>query len=615
MKFLGKFWYLFLVLFITITLLIIFLFINKDNSYSNTDTSRETNFFVYAKENNIIYWDKDKDIKKVLSDEYLTNDDSYYMSYLYSLSHDETKLIFTDNYDDNLFDLKYVSLDNLNNEEELDITLIATSVEDAEIVYNGIIYLYENDLYYFDYDNANLIFENVDMYDVSEDGKSIYFLDKNEDLYKKELKNNKIEKINSSVYSMFELNNHILSITKNEHNNSYELYYDNELVTNSFLSLNSYSIKDNEFYFGKYEGTLTTDDSSINYTNDLSDLISTDDGYQILIFGQEGCKYTTDLLEEFSSLNNEYTIRYNYLDINELSYEDINYIESIVGSITGTPTTVILKDDELVTSFDGYIDYYELWDKLYDYIELEYNDYEYFDDAATYRYKDGVLTRVVDGMLYFDEDDNSQKIGDVGIVYNNPYSEDVKYYFYDTRRDKKIDTGIKNGTIEYFNSYNNYLVYSNDSSYYAMSYSNGKKSNLKKLGTDICYVDFYKGNLYYLNECDDDYIGTLTVLNDDEKSVISDYVSEFYFNKDRVFYINEDNELYYYLDNGKTKLIDSDVEYVQELNDVLYYFVDNDLDEDTYYYDCYYISEDNKKIRVDSDIDIGLFINITRNSF
>ena len=109
------------------------------------------------------------------------------------------------------------------------------------------------------------------------------------------------------------------------------------------------------------------------YSNSNS---TTNSKYELYYLGREGCGYCQMFQPNIDNIKKNYGINYIYVDIDEISSEELSdYLDRFeIGSSFGTPTIAIVKDGEYVANHVGYLSEQELYNflKKYGVITGEY---------------------------------------------------------------------------------------------------------------------------------------------------------------------------------------------------------------------------------------------------
>ena len=146
---------------------LIFIFIIVAIVVATNMQSNDTNdeFFAYVKDNSLILWNERNNEKIVLNSNFDSSKEMF-LDIHFAYSFDKTKIIYPYNISDNSVGLRYVDINNISEENS---QLIDDGVLLYEIVKNGLVYIKDMNLYYYDFNDKQMIAENITAYAVSND--------------------------------------------------------------------------------------------------------------------------------------------------------------------------------------------------------------------------------------------------------------------------------------------------------------------------------------------------------------------------------------------------------------------------------------------------------------
>src|SRR5699024_9353639 len=127
--------------------------------------------------------------KNNLGDAYIDEEYSNDQHLTYALSNDSKKLVFSDNISNDGYDLNYIDTRTLFKEGAIS-NLIDSEVNYSQITKEGVVYLKDNKLYYYDYKSKNEIADNVSDFWVMDSLEKVYYLNSDSNLYSINLEGN-----------------------------------------------------------------------------------------------------------------------------------------------------------------------------------------------------------------------------------------------------------------------------------------------------------------------------------------------------------------------------------------------------------------------------------------
>ena len=215
---------------------------------SNIKVEKETKYFMYVKNNNLILWNQTNNQKYVLNSNFDTK--SKIMLEIYSrYSADKSKIIYADNIDNNYVDLKYVDVNNINEESS---KIIAEDVLVYEVTEKGIVYIKDMDLYYYDYNITNEVASDITSYAITKDKKNLYYHLETGEVYKVNLDNLEQTIVASNMDGVGTYGDMVLSYQKKDA--LFDLYNGDELISDKVI--NQIDGEGDTLYFARYEGDL-----------------------------------------------------------------------------------------------------------------------------------------------------------------------------------------------------------------------------------------------------------------------------------------------------------------------------------------------------------------------
>lgn len=215
---------------------------------SNIKVEKETKYFMYVKNNNLILWNQTNNQKYVLNSNFDTK--SKIMLEIYSrYSADKSKIIYADNIDSNYVDLKYVDVNNINEESS---KIIAEDVLVYEVTEKGIVYIKDMDLYYYDYNITNEVASDITSYAITKDKRNLYYHLETGEVYKVNLDNLEQTIVASNMDGVGTYGDMVLSYQKKDA--LFDLYNGDELISDKVI--NQIDGEGDTLYFTRYEGDL-----------------------------------------------------------------------------------------------------------------------------------------------------------------------------------------------------------------------------------------------------------------------------------------------------------------------------------------------------------------------
>ena len=602
MNLVKKNWVDFLIIGVIIIIAII-LFIILNGVSKSVQNKR---WYIYAKENSIMLYDRKTNQKRKLSNNCFDDADEEYVyntSLIYKLSDDNRKIVFSDKITNNSYNLNYIDIKDLSN-EDLTSTLIATSVTSSQITKDGIIYNKDETLYYYDYTKTEKIAENIEDFILLQDLNIIFYRTNDDNLYSVEI-NEKLEskKIANKILYMAPYKNDILYLKQEKNSFTYELYIGDEMIDENVINIINTSLKDEELYYANYDGQI---DFSSNNSLEIKSLSEAKEsnGKIFLIIGSSNCSYTKELLENIEKLNENYNFVYNYIDLNSLTdseWYDLMY--ELDYEVNFTPIILVFENGEIVYENLGYTS--EILDILYEYNLLSYDNIDEeldYSKITTYKYSGDSKTKIFDGLMHLPYEDLDNISYTIATKYLSSNEEELSVLNIKTLDSYDIDLVYQD--VEFLDVYNNQLYYLKNDKFYRANIGDEQLTSEKELSNNSCY-HFFDANenwTYYFEVCDN-FDGELYLYEDGVDKLISDNVTNI-MGEEKIYYTQENgdaNDLYLY--DGKNILIDSKIDYAYYIGETLFYLKDqytSTKDEkklaDLYLYD------DNKTYIVDNDI-------------
>ena len=170
MKFIKKYWYLLLVFcFFFFGILFLLIFLNKNDSLD---------YYYYVKDNSLILFDKKSSDKVTLTNELFLDEQQYFYYSFVSFFNDSEKIIYVDRINsDSLFSLNIADVQSLFS-DKLDNYLIARDVYKFMLSKNGILFLVDDELYYYDYEKEESmrISDYVVDFAIAKNSNNLYFI-------------------------------------------------------------------------------------------------------------------------------------------------------------------------------------------------------------------------------------------------------------------------------------------------------------------------------------------------------------------------------------------------------------------------------------------------------
>lgn len=602
MNLVKKNWVYFLIIGVIIIIGII-LFIILNGVSKSVQNKR---WYIYAKENSIMIYDKKTNQKRKLSNNCFDDADEEYIyntSLIYKLSADNRKIVFSDKITDNSYNLNYIDIKDLSN-EDLTGTLIATSVTSSQITKDGIIYNKDETLYYYDYTKTEKVAENIEDFILLQDLNIIFYRTNDDNLYSVEI-NEKLEskKIANKILYMAPYKNDILYLKQEKNSFTYELYIGDEMIDENVINIINASLKDEELYYANYDGQI---DFSSNNSLEIKSLSEAKEsnGKIFLIIGSSNCSYTKELLENIEKLNENYNFVYNYIDLNSLTdseWYDLMY--ELDYEVNSTPTILVFENGEIVYENLGYTS--EILDILYEYNLLSYDNIDEeldYSKITTYKYNGESKTKIFDGLMHLPYEDLDNISYTIATKYLSSNEEELSVLNIKTLDSYDID--LKYQDIEFLDVYNNQLYYLKNDKFYRANIENEQLTSEKELSNNSCYhyFDANENWTYYFEFCDN-FDGELYLYEDGVDKLISDNVTNI-MGEEKIYYTQENgdtNDLYLY--DGKNILIDSKIDYAYYIGETLFYLKDQYTStKDEKKLADLYLYNDNKTYIVDNDI-------------
>ena len=610
MKFIKKYWYLLLVFcFLLFGILFLLIFLNKNDSLD---------YYYYVKDNSLILFDRKSSDKVTLTNELFLDEQQYFYYSFVSFFNDRKKIIYVDRIDsDSLFSLNIADVQSLFS-DKLDTYLIARNVYKFMLSKNGILFLVDDELYYYDYEKEESmrISDYVVDFAIAKNSNNLYFINEDNNLYKRNLENDDVVKVNSNIDSIINSCDNILYASYIEDYSMYKLYANDNLISDNVYYY--YDVSCDNIYFAKYDGKLgEIDKSEFKEIKKFSDAYKNDDGYSVIVLGFDQCAYCEKMLEYLDELSDVKKIKYNYININEISDDELNsFVEKNDNiSLKAVPMLLIIKDGVVVDKLIGFND-----DEDDEVISELLSDYGLISDfnnlvdenISTYKYDGKNIKKIANGIVYALVEDNFNYDNYLTFSYE---SDEIKYYLYDRTNEYYFDLNLSEYSIYSYNYLNNSIVYyDEDDNYYYTRLYDKKFVDETKLGKNLCQIEYNENTIYYINNCsyDNEYKGSFSIFKDNNIKLVSDDVSSILVNGDKVFYIrslNSKKELYMYKESSS--LISDDAYDFISLNNNLF-FVSNVYDSSIYdktLGDLYYINSDNVPVKIDTDIVVDFMVS------
>ena len=610
MKFIKKYWYLLLVFcFFFFGILFLLIFLNKNDSLD---------YYYYVKDNSLILFDKKSSDKVTLTNELFLDEQQYFYYSFVSFFNDSEKIIYVDRIDsDSLFSLNIADVQSLFS-DKLDTYLIARDVYKFMLSKNGILFLVDDELYYYDYEKEESmrISDYVVDFAIAKNSNNLYFINEDNNLYKRNLENDDVVKVNSNIDSIINSCDNILYASYIEDYSMYKLYANDNLISDNVYYY--YDVSCDNIYFAKYDGVLEEfGKSEFKEIKKFSDAYKNDDGYSVIVLGFDQCAYCEKMLEYLDELSSVKKIKYNYININEISDDELDSFAEKNDNISlnAVPMLLIIKDGVVVDKLIGFND-----DEDDEVISELLSDYGLISDfnnlvdenISTYKYDGKNIKKIANGIVYALVEDNFNYDNYLTFSYE---SDEIKYYLYDRTNEYYFDLNLSEYSIYSYNYLNNSIVYyDEDDNYYYTRLYDKKFVDETKLGKNLCQIEYNENTIYYINNCsyDNEYKGSFSIFKDNNIKLVSDDVSSILVNGDKVFYIrslNSKKELYMYKESSS--LISDDAYDFISLNNNLF-FVSNVYDSSIYdktLGDLYYINSDNVPVKIDTDIVVDFMVS------
>lgn len=610
MKFIKKYWYLLLVFcFFFFGILFLLIFLNKNDSLD---------YYYYVKDNSLILFDKKSSDKVTLTNELFLDEQQYFYYSFVSFFNDSEKIIYVDRINsDSLFSLNIADVQSLFS-DKLDTYLIARDVYKFMLSKNGILFLVDDELYYYDYEKEESmrISDYVVDFAIAKNSNNLYFINEDNNLYKRNLENDDVVKVNSNIDSIINSCDNILYASYIEDYSMYKLYANDNLISDNVYYY--YDVSCDNIYFAKYDGVLEEfGKSEFKEIKKFSDAYKNDDGYSVIVLGFDQCAYCEKMLEYLDELSSVKKIKYNYININEISDDELDSFAEKNDNISlnAVPMLLIIKDGVVVDKLIGFND-----DEDDEVISELLSDYGLISDfnnlvdenISTYKYDGKNVKKVANGIVYALVEDNFNYDNYLTFSYE---SDEIKYYLYDRTNEYYFDLNLSEYSIYSYNYLNNSIVYyDEDDNYYYTRLYDKKFVDETKLGKNLCQIEYNENTIYYINNCsyDNEYKGSFSIFKDNNIKLVSDDVSSILVNGDKVFYIrslNSKKELYMYKESSL--LISDDAYDFVSLNNNLF-FVSNVYDSSIYdrtLGDLYYINSDKVPVKIDTDIVVDFMVS------
>ena len=610
MKFIKKYWYLLLVFcFLLFGILFLLIFLNKNDSLD---------YFYYVKDNSLILFDKKNSDKVTLTNELFSDEQQYFYYSFVSFFNDRKKIVYVDRIDsDSLFSLNIADVQSLFS-DKLDTYLIARNVYKFMLSKNGILFLVDDELYYYDYEKEESmrISDYVVDFAIAKNSNNLYFINEDNNLYKRNLENDDVVKVNSNIDSIINSCDNILYASYIEDYSMYKLYANDNLISDNVYYY--YDVSCDNIYFAKYDGVLEEfGKSEFKEIKKFSDAYKNDDGYSVIVLGFDQCAYCEKMLEYLDELSSVKKIKYNYININEISDDELDSFAEKNDNISlnAVPMLLIIKDGVVVDKLIGFND-----DEDDEVISELLSDYGLISDfnnlvdenISTYKYDGNNIKKIANGIVYASDEDNFNYDNYLTFSYE---ADEIKYYLYDRTNEYYFDLNLSEYSIYSYNYLNNSIVYyDEDDNYYYTRLYDKKFVDETKLGKNLCQIEYNENTIYYINNCsyDNEYKGSFSIFKDNNIKLVSDDVSSILVNGDKVFYIrslNSKKELYMYKESSS--LISDDAYDFISLNNNLF-FVSNVYDSSIYdrtLGDLYYINSDKVPVKIDTDIVVDFMVS------
>jgi len=601
-----------------------------EESYENDTKIEIDNYYLYVTNNDLLLWNKSNNKKYILSDNFLNNDEDfeYYDPNYYTSDND--KMYYISNIDGTKFNLYYADLLELK-ENEVESKLVVEDITSYKVS-NGVIVYEKNSKLYLD-GKKDVIAKDVIEYDISKDGKNIYYIDSNNNVYIYNVSKETKKKIESDYeYELIVVDNDLYTIK--EVGYLFEIYKNGKLfkenitdylkLTNKFVYYRYDDSLDKEFdeLTNRYEENVLTFDRIEEITN-TSDRV-------LLYLGRPSCSYCDALNHVFYEIQDEKDFSYVYINTSNIDEEELSKILEF-GKIDenefGTPTLIVTENGKAIDSQIGYMEKEEaikfleknkIFDSKFKYENEESNLFTpeiMFWASDTYIVENGKEKLLTKGLLYLtlEEDINSENLLSFNTNikdYDNVSSEDLYYKL--SLRLNSIDGDIKDTKILYsdllslyFDNKNNIIAYATDEDVILSKVENGKLKKKESIDYDnLCEISTSKKGPVLIQDCDSIGVGSLYLFNGEELEKISENAyMVIHSTNENIYYVSydEDKDTYPLYSYSDTETYIDDIYYGEDINNNLFYVVEN---KDKY--DLYTI-EGDEPILISKDIDLDFY--------
>lgn len=604
-----------------------------------------TDYYAYVDDNSLMLWDRENEKSIQLSTTFLTtpNKDFNYAAENY-YKNDNDRIYFIDNVVEFAFDLNYVNVADLSKNERKAIR-VAEKISSYDVKNGVVAYVKDNKLYI--HGDEKEIIVNATSYKLSEDGKNLYYIDKDKKvfIYNLDTKTHTLveENYNNPLYA---IENDLYTVRNDGY--IYKIYKNGELFQEN---VTDYGEALGEFVYYQYDKKLDKtfdeltkkyDESQITY-DDIKKIISTKD--RVLLFiGRPTCSYCTLLEEVFTNINKEKQFSYVYINTLFLSEEDLNKLLKFAGideKEFGTPTLVVTENGKLISSNVGYMEEEEATKYLeqnkiftskftYDNGEkISFSPEVMFWASDTFVIENGKAKKMSDGALYLGSTakslDSDFRFSFVTSEtnYENASASDLYYSLTlkttNSKNNDSVDNKLFYSELQslYIDSRNNYVLYQtqDDEKANFAKIKNGKLKNKTTIDSEkLCQITSTIRGTMFINNCNDLGLGDLSIWTGSKaKDVDNNVYQVFEGTQDYSYYVKYDeNKKTYLLYSYKKKaeLIDEVYYAIQPTSDVFYIkenvnvITGEDGKSNTdYSYELYIVNKDNKKVLIAENAD------------
>jgi thiol-disulfide isomerase/thioredoxin len=483
-----------------------------------------------------VIWQKEKLYIAKFNDEiYIVNEtyenemqiaDNFESSDEYKSVLTDDYLFYTDNYEDDIFTLKYKKRNEIfkNN-----FTLVGIEISDFEIINNNIVYFQNGTIYYDDLKENRFVVSNALFYQI--ENETLYILKENLVLVKIKMPSLEIIEIDKDVLNVEYIENGNIYYTKQSNeilikDFTKNLYKNGNLINSLFVKSvildQYYNVSLNEQVLSEYD----TYESGMNKVRDINYAIN-DKEFSLVLVGNDTCPYCKKLLLVLDELSKMYGFEFSYIDYADLTTNEKKQV-SVIYDIKYFPTLLAFENSKLINNHIGY----SLSSEILLFIE------------ANTDFTEDKIVKDVDINKYIETHKDNELLAKGQIIDEDLYEYDNNYFYKDEligSVDEISNLSINNKSLYY--EINDYLYIDNI-----------KVLKSGKLLLDNGYIYMISNNVLYKYKDQLDEIGTISSYNLIGSDIYYEIDNKIYKNTVLTNYagkILDSNKFYYYVNSYK----------------------------------------------------------------